>query len=110
MRQGEIRIHLQGDPSNDIKRVDDVAQRFAHLPSVGVPHDGVQINLCTITSLRVVAVVWVSIRITGVIPPPPTSTSLGDSSHLFKGQLAGQFEAHHDHASHPEEQDIVTRL
>lgn len=36
--------------------------------------------------------------------------SLGDLPHLLERQLAGQFEAHHHHASDPEEQDVVTRL
>lgn len=35
---------------------------------------------------------------------------MGDCSHLFKGQLACQFEAHHHHAGNPEEQDVVARL
>lgn len=30
--------------------------------------------------------------------------------HLFEGQLASQFEAHHHHTSNPEEQDVMTRL
>lgn len=33
-----------------------------------------------------------------------------DWSHLLKGQLAGQFEAHHHHTSNPEEQDVMARL
>ncbi len=33
-----------------------------------------------------------------------------DWSHLFEGQLAGQFEAHHHHTSNPEEQDVMARL
>lgn len=40
-----IKPHLQGDPGNDVQGVDDVAQGFAHLSSVGVPHHCVQINL-----------------------------------------------------------------
>lgn len=31
-------------------------------------------------------------------------------SHLFEGQLARKFEAHHDHTGNPEEQDVMTRL
>lgn len=34
----------------------------------------------------------------------------GDWPHLLERQLAGQFEAHHHHASDPEEQDVVARL
>lgn len=30
--------------------------------------------------------------------------------HLFEGQLASQFETHHDHTSNPEEQNVMTRL
>lgn len=45
MHQRVIMPHLQGDAGNDVHRVDDVAQGFAHLPSVGVSHHGVQINL-----------------------------------------------------------------
>lgn len=33
-----------------------------------------------------------------------------DWSHLFEGQLASQFEAHHHHTSNPEEQDVMARL
>lgn len=45
MHQRVIMPHLQGDAGNDVHGVDDVAQGFAHLPSVGVSHHGVQINL-----------------------------------------------------------------
>lgn len=45
MHQGVIRPYLQGDACYDIQGVDDIAQGFAHLASVGVPHHGVQINL-----------------------------------------------------------------
>ena len=38
-------IYLQGDPCDDVQGVNDVAQRFAHLPSVGVPHHRMKINL-----------------------------------------------------------------
>lgn len=31
-------------------------------------------------------------------------------SHLFEGQLAGEFEAHHHHTSNPEEQDVMSCL
>lgn len=40
-----LRRYLQRDPCDDIQRVDDVPEGLAHLPSVGVPHHGVQINL-----------------------------------------------------------------
>lgn len=33
-----------------------------------------------------------------------------DKSHLFEGQLASQFEAHHHHTSNPEEQDVMASL
>lgn len=33
-----------------------------------------------------------------------------ERSHLFEGQLTGQFEAHHHHTSNPEEQDVMTGL
>lgn len=45
MHQSVIRLYLEGDPCNDVQGVDDVSQRFAHLPSMGVPHHCVQINL-----------------------------------------------------------------
>lgn len=45
LNQGVIQTYLQGDPCNDIKRVNDVAQRLAHLPPVSIPHHSVQINL-----------------------------------------------------------------
>lgn len=45
MHHGVIRPYLQGDACYDIQGVDDIAQGFAHLASVGVPHHGVQINL-----------------------------------------------------------------
>lgn len=31
-------------------------------------------------------------------------------THLFKRKFACEFEPHHDHTSHPEEQDVVARL
>lgn len=37
--------YLQGNPSDDVQRVDDVPEGFAHLPPMSVPHHGVQINL-----------------------------------------------------------------
>lgn len=43
--QSGIRLYLQGDPCNHIQRVNDVAQRFAHFPSMGVPHHCMQIDL-----------------------------------------------------------------
>lgn len=33
-----------------------------------------------------------------------------DYCHLFEGQLASQFEAHHHHTSNPKEQDVMARL
>lgn len=45
MHQSMIGLHLQGDPCNYVQRVNDVAQRFAHLPPVGVSHHCMQINL-----------------------------------------------------------------
>lgn len=45
MYQSMLRLYLQRDPCNDVQRVNDVSQRFAHLPSVGVPHHCMQINL-----------------------------------------------------------------
>lgn len=43
--QRTVRLYLEGDPGNDVQRVNDVAQRLAHLPSMGVSHHRMQINL-----------------------------------------------------------------
>lgn len=45
MHQRVIAPHLQGDPGDDVHGVDHVAQGFAHLSAVGVPHHRVQIHL-----------------------------------------------------------------
>lgn len=45
MHQSVTRICLQRDPCNDIQGVNDIAKRFAHLPSMGIPYHCVQINL-----------------------------------------------------------------
>lgn len=37
--------HLQGDSVDDIQGVDDIAQRLAHLPAMGIAHNGVQVDL-----------------------------------------------------------------
>ena len=39
------RAHLQGDAADDVKRVDDVAQRLAHLTAVLVPDHRVKVDL-----------------------------------------------------------------
>lgn len=43
--QRTVKLYLEGDPGNDVQRIDDVAQRLAHLPSMGVSHHRMQINL-----------------------------------------------------------------
>lgn len=40
----------------------------------------------------------------------PCGVSELNRAHLFEGQLACQFEAHHHHASNPEEQDVMAGL
>src|SRR4029434_303456 len=39
-----------------------------------------------------------------------TQTHIPTHTRLFEGQLSGEFQAHHDHACHPEEQDVMTGL
>lgn len=105
-----IRLYLQRDPSNDVKRINDVAKRLAHLPSMGIPHHRMQIHLwkiimrtssCLVNNVTVTpcyAILWLFFF------------GSYDWTYLFEGQLAGQFEAHHHHASHPEEQDVMACL
>lgn len=45
MHQSAISRYLEGDACNDVQWINDVAQRFAHLPSMGIPHHCMQINL-----------------------------------------------------------------
>lgn len=94
-----MRLHLEGDSCNDVQRVNDVAQRFAHLPPVGVSHHCMQIHLEE--SIRILS----HVRL-----PTPASHPVGLCADLFEGQLAGQFEAHHHHTGDPEEQDVMARL
>ena len=94
----------QGDPCDDIQGVDDIAQGLAHLPAVGVPHHRVQVHLEGEGNSHVTR--------------PEISQSEAarlhvlrrGHAHLLEGQLAGELEAHHDHAGHPEEQDVMARL
>lgn len=30
---------------DDVQRVDDIAQRLAHLPAMGISHDGMEVDL-----------------------------------------------------------------
>lgn len=51
MHQRVITPYLQGDPGNDVHRVDHVTQGFAHLSAVRVSHHRVQIYLQEICAL-----------------------------------------------------------
>eukprot|EP00754_Rhynchopus_humris_P043566 Rhum_TRINITY_DN3360_c0_g1::Rhum_TRINITY_DN3360_c0_g1_i1::g.10617::m.10617 len=64
---------LQGDATAHVKRVDDVAERLAHLASLLVAHHRVQV-------------------------------------HGVERQLVQEDQRRHDHARHPEEQDVVASL
>lgn len=38
-------LHLQRDSIDDIQGVDDIAQRLAHLPAMGISHNGMEVDL-----------------------------------------------------------------
>lgn len=42
---GQSLAHLQCDSVDDVQGVNDVAQRFAHLPAMSISHDGMEVDL-----------------------------------------------------------------
>lgn len=37
--------HLQGDSMDNVQGVNDIAQRLAHFPAMGISHDGMKVDL-----------------------------------------------------------------
>lgn len=40
----------------------------------------------------------------------PAAVNMLESTYLLEGHFVCELQTHHDHASHPEEQDIMTRF
>lgn len=45
VHQSEILLYFKSNACDDVQRIDDIAERLAHLPSVGISHHCVQIHL-----------------------------------------------------------------
>lgn len=94
--------YLQGDAMNNIHGVDDVPQRFAHLPAVFVPHQGMKENLMK----RTVKENSEQTQNHSVIMFLARCVLL----HLFERQAASELSAQHHHPGHPEEDQVAARL